>query len=130
MLTVAVPALPTIGGFDSGTVAQAVYQILLVMHAQLGITTYGLPPKGNRLRRFHTAFGYANLPLLLAAQLLALFAATAAAADLLAGLLLLTITVHVGLGLVFALRRGRARAGIRPGPPAAVHGTTATPSSR
>ncbi|MEV6071445.1 hypothetical protein AB0L82_33275 [Nocardia sp. NPDC052001] len=88
---------------------QPVYEILLVVHAQLGITTFGLPPKGNRLRRFHTGFGYANIPLLAAGQLLGLFPPTRDLAAAVTWALLISITVHIGIGVVFALRRRAAR---------------------
>ncbi|TLF76773.1 hypothetical protein [Nocardia cyriacigeorgica] len=90
--------------------AEAGYQILLVIHAQLGIALYGLPPKGSRLRRFHTGFGYANIPLVIASQLLTLFAATTALAKLLSVILLVSISFHVGIGIVFARRRRRTAA--------------------
>ncbi|TLF59063.1 hypothetical protein [Nocardia cyriacigeorgica] len=111
-LLIATTVSPSTGpsaGYDWAALAQAVYQVLLIIHAQLGVTTYGFPPKGNRLRRFHTGFGYANIPLLAAAQLLSFFTATTGLANLCSQLLLLTITVHVGVGVVFAIRRARRR---------------------
>lgn len=114
LATSAFPATEATGAYHLLALAQAVYQVLLISHAQLGITIYGLPPKGNRLRRFHTGFGYANLPLLAAGQLLALFPATTELADLCTLALLITITIHVGIGTVFALRRKRSSRSLAP----------------
>lgn len=110
---IAFPALVVatcLPGLAVNALLQPVYEILLVVHAQLGITLFGMPPRGNRLRRFHTSFGYANIPLLATGQLLALFPATGDLAAALSWVLLLSITIHVGIGIVFALRRRAARA--------------------
>ncbi|MGY0498970.1 hypothetical protein ACWZHB_10785 [Nocardia sp. FBN12] len=110
--TSTIPTTEASTGNDLLAVAQAVYQVLLIIHAQLGITIYGLPPRGNRLRRFHTGFGYANIPLLAAGQLSALFSTTTGLAEFCTQALLITITAHVGIGTVFALRRKRSGPGL------------------
>lgn len=95
--------------YDVASASQGAWLVLMVLHAHFAISVFGLARNGSRLRKFHVWFGYANLVLCFGGQLLFIFPQTATLGSRATELVFVTITVHVILGAVFAVRRRRSR---------------------
>ena len=110
--------------YDVASASQGAWLVLMVLHSHFAISIFGLARRGSKLRKFHVWFGYANLLLTFGGQMLFIFPQTAYWGSRATELVFVTITVHVLIGVWFAVRRGRsrrrARAGARQGVAAGV----------
>ncbi|MGA3561493.1 hypothetical protein [Melissospora conviva] len=95
--------------YDVASASQGAWLVLMVLHAHFAISVFGLAKSGSRLRKFHVWFGYANLLLCFGGQLLFIFPQTATLGSHATTLVFVTITVHVILGAIFAVRRRGSR---------------------
>jgi len=99
------------GGFNEAVkILQLVFVPVMLVHVALSVYVFGFVPPARTLRVFHVWFGYAYLILVLAAQ--TTFQVEPLHA-ILSVAMFTCLSVHVGIGVFYAVRRRGARVALR-----------------